>query len=118
MPIPLAPLLPLLLRIGAVTAAGYAAGRILARSVVPARRDQRVEDALDDLDEGLAYRSDSRQGDTAEPPSAFARDHAASFRLKRRITLGERDWDVDAAFVGRLRLRRRLRDGLREGEGG
>lgn len=99
MPLPLAPFLPVLLRIGAVAAAGYAAKRWVAARSFPGRTDQRAEDAFDDLGEGLALH---RPADRAEDGQANA-----SARLRRVIRFRGRAWEVDAGLMARLRLRER-----------
>lgn len=98
MPLPLAPLIPLALRLGAVAAAGLAARRfILARSH-PGRTDQRAEDALDDLDEGLAvHRPADRTEDTQTNAAA---------RLRRTIRFRGQTYELDAGLLARLRLRK------------
>ena len=77
MPLPLAPLLPIALRIGALATAGYAAKRWIAARSHIGRTDQRAEDALDDLGEGLAVH---RPADRAED-----RQTNAAARLRRAI---------------------------------
>ncbi len=93
MALPLAPLVPVALTYGGVALAAW----WLARRIGPARVDQRAEDALDDLPDGLA---------TANVP---AREQVnATGRLRRRITLTRsgRGIELDAAFMARLRARR------------
>jgi hypothetical protein len=92
------PLVPIALGVGTAALAGWAA---LRRSQ-PARIDQRAEDALDELPEGLATRrpADDRVGDDRAQTNATA-------RLRRRITLpGGRSYDIDAGFLARLRITR------------
>jgi len=87
------PLVPIVLGIGGAALAGWAA----VRRSAPARIDQRVEDALDELPEGLATR---RPTDDREQSNASA-------RLVRRITLpGGRRIEIDAGLIARLRIRR------------
>ena len=98
MPLPLAPLMPLLLRIGAAAVAGYAASRWISAQSQPGRLDLRAEDALDDLDEGLAFHrprdlEDDRQGN-------------AALRLRRRLQMRGTEWELDAGMIARIRLRR------------
>ena len=96
MPLPLLPLAP-----AAVTALKYGgvalAALWVARRVQRARIDQRLEDALDEMPEGLA----------AVQTPAREQGNAAG-RFRRRIGLAGRDGaiEIDAAFVARLRLRR------------
>ena len=96
MPLPLLPLAP-----PAVTALKYGgvalAALWVARRVERARIDQRVEDAFDEMPEGLAaVRSDARE------------QVNATGRFRRRIGLAGRDGaiEIDAGFMARLRLRR------------
>ena len=99
MPLPLAPLLPVVLRVGAVAAASYAVTRWVARATHPGRTDQRAEDALDDLGEGL----------TLHRPADRATDRQtnATARLRRVIRFRGRTWELDAGLMARLRLRER-----------
>ncbi len=100
MPLPLAPLLPLALRLGAVATTTYAVSRWVRARTHPGRTDQRAEDALDDLGEGL----------TAHKPLDRAAEGVSqtnsSGRLVRVITLGGRRFEVDAAFIARFRVRK------------
>jgi hypothetical protein len=98
MPIVIAPLLPLVIRIGAVAVAGFAARRFVAGRTMVGRTDQRAEDAMDNLAEGLAVH---RPGDLPED-----RQTNASARVVRVIRVGGRTIEVDAAFMGRFRIRR------------
>lgn len=104
MPVPIVPILPLLLRMGAAAAAGFALSRGLRLRPAPGRRDQRAEDALDALPEGLTLHHGA---DLAEDGVADDRQHNATLRLRRRIAIGQRSWDLDAGVVARLRLRGR-----------
>ncbi|MGA0539601.1 hypothetical protein [Neotabrizicola sp. VNH66] len=93
------PLFPIALRLGAAAMAGYAAGRWVLSNSHPGRLDQRAEDALDDLDEGLTLRRPQQrqpQGQTN-----------ATARLRRVIRFRGREWELDAGLVARLRLRER-----------
>lgn len=99
MPLPLAPLLPIALRLGAVATAGYAASRWLRARTQVGRTDQRVEDAFDDLGEGLAVH---RPADRAED-----RQTNAAARVVRVIRIGGRTWEIDAGLMARFRLRHR-----------
>lgn len=91
MPLPLAPLAATALRVGAVAAIAYA----LAKTREPARRDQRAEDAMDELHEGLSLRRDPEQVNAAA-------------RMVRTIRLGTcgPGVEIDASALGRLRVRR------------
>lgn len=95
MPLPLAPVAVIALRCGAVALTAWAAKRALAGKVTPGRRDQRLEDALDELPEGLSAH---------HAPLETSR-HAAT-RFERRIRIGEQEWHVDAALLARLRLKK------------
>jgi hypothetical protein len=87
------PLVPIVLGISGAALAGWAA----VRRSTPARIDQRAEDALDDLPEGLATR---KPGDHREQTNATA-------RMVRRITLpGGRRIEIDAGLIARLRIKR------------
>lgn len=98
MPLPLAPLAGLALRASLVAATAYAARRALAARN-PGRTDQRAEDALDDADEGIALH---RPADR-EPEGGQTN---LSARLRRTIRWSERGVEIDAALLGRLRIRR------------
>lgn len=101
MPLPLAPLLPLALRLGAVTAAGLAARAWINRASFPGRTDQRAEDALDDLGEGLSLHrpADRSEGEVSQTNTTA--------RVVRVIRLGNRTWELDAGMIARVRLRPR-----------
>ena len=103
MPLPLAPLIPLALRLGAFATAGYAATRWARARTRTGRTDQRAEDALDDIGEGIAIhrpvdRAGQRAGDTQTNAAA---------RVVRVIRFGGKTWEVDAGLMARLRLRQR-----------
>ena len=91
MPLPLAPVAGLALRYGAVALATYA----LARSATPVRRDQRHEDAMDEMEEGLGFRRDSDQVN-------------GGGRVRRVIRVGPSGpgIEIDATALGRIRVRR------------
>jgi hypothetical protein len=101
MPLPLAPLLPLALRLGAVTAVGLAARSWVSRNSFPGRTDQRAEDALDDLGEGLSLHrpADRAAGEVSQTNTTA--------RVVRVIRLGNRTWELDAGLIARVRLRPR-----------
>ncbi len=93
MPLPLAPAAVLAVKYGSVALAGF----LLARRVQRGALDQRAEDALDRLPEGMTA---LRPGD---------RDQAnATARFRRVIRLGADGpgFEIDAAALGRLRVRR------------
>ncbi|HMS93645.1 MAG TPA: hypothetical protein PKA03_00185 [Tabrizicola sp.] len=99
MPLPLAPLLPVALRIGLVATTSYAVTRWVRARTYPGRTDQRAEDAFDELGEGLSlHRPVDRAEDTQTNASA---------RLRRVIRFGGRTWEVDASAMARFRLRSR-----------
>ena len=91
MPLPIAPIAGFALRYGMVAIATYA----VTRRIAPGRRDQRVEDALDALDEGLTYRREVQQAN-------------ATARFRRAIRFGGEGpgLEVDLSALGRLRIRR------------
>lgn len=100
MPLPLAPLVPIVLRLGAVAAAGFALRRVVATRTTVGRTDQRAEDVLDDMDEGLAVHSPADRlsdGDSQTNTAA---------RLRRTIRWGARGVEIDAALFARFRVRR------------
>ena len=99
MPLPLAPLLPLVLRVGVVATTTFALTRLVQSSTHPGRTDQRAEDALDELGEGLSLH---RPADRAED-----RQTNATARLRRVIRFRGRSFEVDAGLMARLRLRER-----------
>ena len=100
MPLPLAPLIPIALRIGAVAAAGLALRLALRREIHPGRSDQRAEDALDALDEGIGLH---QPRDRAGPDGGQTN---AALRWRRVIRWGSRALEVDAALISRFRVRR------------
>jgi len=100
MPLPLAPLVPIVLRLGALAAAGMALRRAMASSVAAGHTDQRAEDAMDDLDEGLAvHRPSDRMTDGDSQTNTTA-------RLRRTIRWGKQGVEIDAALLARFRVRR------------
>ncbi len=96
MPLPLAPLIPLAVRFGMVAASTVLLTRLVAASH-PGRTDQRAEDALDDLGEGLTLH---RPSDRAED-----RQTNATARLRRVIRFRGKTWELDAGAMARFRLR-------------
>lgn len=91
MAIPIAPAAGFVLRYAALAGAAYLAARRLERG----RLAQAVEDEMDALPEGLAARREDG-------------DVAATARIRRVVRLihGGPGLSVDAALMGRLRLRR------------
>jgi len=95
MPLPLAPLIPLAVRLGLVATTAFAVTRLVRAASYPGRTDQRAEDALDDLGEGLSLH---RPADRAEQTNASA-------RVRRVIRFRGRNYEVDAGLLARFRLR-------------
>jgi hypothetical protein len=93
MPLPLAPIAVFALRAGAVAAAAWAVRRTLTPN--PGRTDQRAEDALDDLDEGLSTHA----------PADREGQRNAGLRLRRVVGWGKRRVEVDLGLLARLRVR-------------
>jgi hypothetical protein len=91
MPLPLAPLAGVAIRYGAVALVAYGVKRALR----PGRIDQRAEDALDDVDEGLAVHRPPDRGQTS-----------TSARFRRVFRFGETAIEIDVAALGRLRIRK------------
>ncbi len=100
MPLPLAPLLPLVLRLGAVAAASYTVTRWMQGRVQSGRTDQRAEDALDDLGEGLSAHKPLDRADESLTQTN------SSGRIVRVVHFGQRRFVVDAAFIARFRVRK------------
>ena len=100
MPLPLAPLVPIALRLGAVAAAVYALRRAMAAKIAVGRTDQRAEDALDDLADGVAVH---RPVDLAANGDSQTNTAA---RVRRTIRWGKRGVEIDAALFARFRIRR------------
>ena len=97
MPLPLAPIAIFALRTGVVAAVVWGVRQMLTPA--PGRTDQRAEDALDDADEGLAlHRPRDRNGDASQTNAAA--------RFRRTIRWGDRGVEIDAALLGRLRIRK------------
>ena len=91
MPLPLAPIAGIALRYGTVALATYAVTRKVSRG----RRDQRAEDALDDLEDGLSMRRDAGQANTTA-------------RIRRKIRLGNDGpgVEIDITALGRIIIRK------------
>ena len=96
MPLPLVPVAAFALRAGLVTAAVWAVRQTFAHATRVGRTDQRAEEALDAMDDGLAVHR----------PADRAGQWNAGFRLHRVIRWQGGGVEVDLAAVGRLRLRR------------
>jgi len=91
MPLPLAPIAGMAIRYGTVALAAYGIRRALRKG----RTDQRAEDALDDMDEGLAVHHPADRGQTN-----------AAARFKRVLRFGGTAVEIDAAALGRFRIRK------------
>jgi hypothetical protein len=93
MALPLAPIAVFAAKYGSVALAGYA----LARQIQVGRTDQRAEDALDELHEGIsAHRPRDRDQMNA----------AARFRRTIRLGTSGPGIEIDASALGRIRMRR------------
>ena len=91
MPLPLVPIAGVAIRYGAVALVAYGVKRPLR----PGRTDQCAEDALDRMDEGLAFHRPANRDQTN-----------GAARLKRVFHIGGTAFEIDAAALGRFRLRR------------
>ena len=91
MALPLAPIAGLALRYGAVALTAYAIARVAERG----HRDQRAEDAMDDLPEGVRIRREAEQVSGAG-------------RVVRtfRVGHGGPGVEIDATAITRIRFRR------------
>lgn len=81
------------LRYGAVALAAYAAARRLPRTT----RSQPLEDALDDLPEGMTFREDAPNGE---------RHMTGRFRRVVRVGSSDKGFEIDGTFIGRLKVRK------------
>jgi hypothetical protein len=99
MPLPLAPLIPLAVRLGLVASTTWAVTRLVRSITYPGRTDQRAEDALDELGEGLTLH---RPADRADD-----RQTNATARVRRMVRFRGRSYEIDAGLVARFRLRER-----------
>lgn len=97
MPLPLAPLIPLAVRLGLVATTTFALTRLVRSATYPGRTDQRAEDALDELGEGISLH---RPADRAED-----RQTNATARVRRVIRFRGQSYEIDAGLMARLRLR-------------
>ena len=91
MPLPLAPIAGFALRYGSVALLAYAVRRSLRKG----RTDQRAEDALDRMDDGLAVHRPVDRGQTN-----------AAGRFRRTITIGSKRFEIDAAALARFRIKK------------
>jgi len=93
MALPLAPIAGVALRYGAVALAAY----VVSRQVGRGRTDQRAEDAMDELPEGVtAHRPHDRD----------QLNGSARFRRIVRLGLHGPGVEIDASALGRIRFRR------------
>lgn len=91
MPLPLVPVAGAALRWGVPLLLTYAVTRALRRG----RTSQQAEDALDDTDEGIAVHQPADRGQTN-----------AAARFRRTIRWGTGGVEIDAALLGRFRMRK------------
>jgi hypothetical protein len=91
MPLPRAPIAGLAIRYGTVALVAYGVRKALRKG----RTDQRAEDALDDMDEGVAVHR----------PADRSQTNAAA-RFRRVIRWGDTAIEIDAAALGRFRVRK------------
>ncbi len=91
MALPLAPIAVVALRYGTVAVATY----VMARHIERGRRDQRAEDSLDEVPEGVTLRRDGEQMN-------------ATGRYCRVIRLGKSGpgLEVDISSISRIRIRK------------
>jgi hypothetical protein len=91
MPLPLAPIAGFAIRYGTVALVAYGVRKALRNG----RTDQRAEDALDDMDEGVAMHRPADRGQTN-----------AAARFRRVFRWGDTAIEIDAAALGRFRVRK------------
>lgn len=91
MPLPLAPIAGIALRYGVVAVATYAVTRRVQRGFY----DQRAEEAMDDINEGLSIRRGKEQVN-------------GTGRIKRVIRLGKQGpgVEIDISALGRITFRK------------
>lgn len=91
MPLPIAPIAGLAIRYGAVALATYAVSRRIER----AHFDQRGEEAMDDVNEGLSVRRDADQMNSA-------------VRYSRTVRVGKTGpgLEIDVTALGRIRFKK------------
>jgi hypothetical protein len=89
------PLAPVILKYGALALLAWGTQKRLRKAVVRGRTDQRAEDALDDLPEGISSHA---------PRDRPQRN--ATFRGRRTLTFAGRTYELDAGLIARWRLRR------------
>ncbi len=91
MPLPLAPITAIAIRYGTVALATYA----LASKLERGRRDQRAEDALDEVCEGATLR---REGEQLNATTRF--------RRVIRLGAGRPGIELDFTSISRFRIRK------------
>ncbi|MGJ8582977.1 MAG: hypothetical protein ACSHXD_02690 [Marinosulfonomonas sp.] len=91
MPLPIAPIAGFAIRYGAVALATYAVSRRIER----AHFDQRGEEAMDDVNEGLSVRRDADQMNSA-------------VRYSRTVRVGKTGpgLEIDVTALGRIRFKK------------
>ena len=91
MPLPIAPIAGFAIRYGAVALATYAVSRRIER----AHFDQRGEEAMDDVNEGLSVRRDADQMNSA-------------VRYSRTVRVGKTGpgLEIDITALGRIRFKK------------
>jgi len=91
MALPLAPIAGIALRYGFVAIATYAVARRIERG----HFDQRAEEAMDDVNEGLSVRREDEQVNSAA-------------RFRRTVRLGQSGpgIEIDVTALGRIRFRK------------
>jgi len=93
MPLPLAPIAGIALRYGAVAVATYAMTRKI--SIQKGHFDQRGEDAMDDVNEGISVRREPEQV-----------NGATRFRRVVRVGADGPGVEIDITALGRVRFRK------------
>ena len=91
MALPLAPVALVAIRYGTVAVATYA----FARQIERGRRDQRAEDALDDIPEGVTLRRDGRQTNAT-----------GRYRRVLRLKTGGPGVEIDFTSITRFSIRK------------
>lgn len=91
MPLPIAPIAGFAIRYGAVALATYA----VARNLPAPPRDQRAEDAMDDVSEGLSLGKDDEQV-----------NGAARFRRVIRLGANGPGVEIDATALTRIKFKK------------
>ncbi len=91
MPLPLAPIAGIALRYGVVAVATYAVTRKIERGFY----DQRSQDAMDDVNEGISMRRETDQIN-------------GTVRYTRTVRLGNQGpgFEIDVTSLGRIRFRK------------